>query len=547
MNSEVEQGKRQKAEGRGARIARLCLLPSAFCLFVVLATLNSAGYRYGASDQAFYVPAVLLRLDPALFPRDTPVIQAQARLTGFDEVGAALARLTRAPLPPLLLALYALTLVLLATGAWRLGSTFYRQRWTALALMAALTLRHAITKSGTNTLEGYFHPRQLAFALGLLALGSFLRGGLAVPAALVIGAGVLHPTTALWFAVWLTFATFINERRMRPRIVTLAVCAAAAAAWTLTAGPLRGRLITMDAAWLEALATKDYLFPLRWPADVWAINLVYVPIILWAYRSRRRLQIASVRERGLVAGCLSCLVLFLALLPLQAMRVALAVQLQPARMFWMLDLLATVYVVWIIAEGPAPRPGVGPANLPPPRPRRFAEALRAKAEAGPYDSPRHDSARSRRAMIAAVVIAMLSLARGLYLKFVLFPARPIVQAGIQDDDWGRVMRWARQTDRASGWLADPGHAAMYGTSVRVAGERDVLVEAIKDGAIGMYERDIALRVRERVEAIGDFQTLSPARARDLAAAYHLDYLVTARSLDMPLAFQSGPLHVYRLR
>ena len=39
-----------------------------------------------------------------------------------------------------------------------------------------MTLRHAIAKSGTNTLEGYFHPRQLAFAFGVLAIAQFLRG-----------------------------------------------------------------------------------------------------------------------------------------------------------------------------------------------------------------------------------------------------------------------------------------------------------------------------------------------------------------------------------
>ncbi len=526
MNSDaaVEKGRRPKAEGRTARIAALCLLPSAFGLFIVLATLNSAGYRYGASDQAFYVPAVLLRLDPTLFPRDRPVIKAQADLTGFDEVCAALAHLTRAPLPPLLLALYVVTLVLLATGSLRLGSSLYRERWTGIALMGALTLRHAITKSGTNTLEGYSHPRQLAFALGLLALGSFLRGGLAVPALLVAGAGVLHPTTALWFAVWLSVATFVSERRTRPLILTLAVCAAAGATWAVTAGPLSGRLVTMDAAWLETLAAKDYLFPLRWPAAVWAVNLLYVPLVLAGYLWKRRWATPSLRETGLVAGCLSLLVVFLAFLALQAKGIALAIQLQPARMFWMLDLLATVYVVWMIAEGPA--------------------------KAGHYDSAaragHHDGTR-RRAMIVALVMAALSLGRGLYLKFVLFPDRPLVQAAIQDDDWGRVMRWARQTDRASGWLADPNHAAIYGSSLRVAGERDVLVEAVKDGAIGMYERDIALQVRERVEAAGDFGALTAARARALATAYHLDYLVTDQALNLPPAFRSGPLIVYRLR
>jgi hypothetical protein len=36
-----------------------------------------------------------------------------------------------------------------------------------VTILAALTLRHAIAETGTNTLEGYLHPRQLAFAFGV--------------------------------------------------------------------------------------------------------------------------------------------------------------------------------------------------------------------------------------------------------------------------------------------------------------------------------------------------------------------------------------------
>ena len=36
-------------------------------LFVLLATANGAGYRYGVSDQAFYIPVVARALDPARF------------------------------------------------------------------------------------------------------------------------------------------------------------------------------------------------------------------------------------------------------------------------------------------------------------------------------------------------------------------------------------------------------------------------------------------------------------------------------------------------
>ena len=61
----------------------LCIVP-----FIVLATLNSAGYRYGASDQAFYVPAILERLDAGLYPRDTALIHSQSKLTAIDEAAA---------------------------------------------------------------------------------------------------------------------------------------------------------------------------------------------------------------------------------------------------------------------------------------------------------------------------------------------------------------------------------------------------------------------------------------------------------------------------
>ena len=50
----------------------LCVVP-----FVVLATLN-------ASDQAFYRPAVLMELDPGLFPRGARVLAAQTTLTAVQ-------------------------------------------------------------------------------------------------------------------------------------------------------------------------------------------------------------------------------------------------------------------------------------------------------------------------------------------------------------------------------------------------------------------------------------------------------------------------------
>jgi hypothetical protein len=491
------------ARGRHGTLFVLCLLP-----FVLLCTLNSAGYRYGASDQAFYVPAVLARLNPLLFPRDGRLIESQARLTRIDETMAAAVHATGAELPTLYASLYIASLVLLAAAGWLTARYLYRTRWAGVAFLAALTLRHAIAKSGTNSLEAYFHPRQLAFGLGAVAVALFLRGGLAMPAGLVAGAALLHPTTALWFAVWLAVSTAVSERRLRLPIAGLAVGAAAAGAWALTAGPLAGRLVVMDAEWLATLETKDYLFPIDWPWDVWLLNLSYIPVIALIYRHRARIGLARPRERAVVIGCLSLLAIFAAGLPLTAAHVALAVQLQTPRVFWMLDFLAIGYAVWAMAEG---RTG-----------------------------------NERRAMIAAAVIAVLSLTRGLYVMFVRFPDRAVAQVRFVDNDWGRTMAWARATEPGSGWLADPMHAVRYGTSLRVAGERDVLVEGIKDAAIGMYTREIAMRTKERIAAAGVYDLMTGTQALALGQRYGLDYMITEQPLDLPLAFQSGPLRIYRL-
>ena len=178
------------ARGLGARGSWLSwswrLLP-----FVLLATANSAGYRYGASDLAFYGPAVMRQLDPSLFPRDRPIIDAQARLTFMDETVAAIARLHHDDLPALFLGLYLLTLVLLAAGIGAIGARSVSQPVDdRSALLAAITLRHAIAKSGTNSLEGYFHPRQLAFAFGTLAIAAFLRGRTAFAALALLRSGI---------------------------------------------------------------------------------------------------------------------------------------------------------------------------------------------------------------------------------------------------------------------------------------------------------------------------------------------------------------------
>lgn len=234
-------------------------------IFIVLATANGAGYRYGVSDQAFYIPAVVHALDPETFPRDGPLIEAQARLMVLDELLAGVMRATGLPLPALFAAGYFLSLALIWIALTLVGESLYLHRWTTVGLMAAFTLRHRITRTSANTLEPYFHPRMLAFAVCTLAVAAVLRRRSWTAIALVALGGVIHPTTALWFAVLIGVALIVSDRALRPALLACSGLAIVAAVWAVTAGPLAESLVVIDADWRQVLASKDSLFPHEWP------------------------------------------------------------------------------------------------------------------------------------------------------------------------------------------------------------------------------------------------------------------------------------------
>ena len=436
------------------------------------------------------------------------MIDAQSRLIAFDDIAAAVVRSSGLSLQQLFLTLYVGTLVLMYAGIAWIASRFYRTAWAGVALAAALTLRHAIAKTGANTLESYFHPREFAFALGLLGVGAFLDRRWSVIPVLLAIAALFHPTTAVWFAVWLSIAAWARATRHRIPI-TVGIAAAAAAVGALAiAGPLAGRFVRMDPEWLAAIGPKD-LFPLDWPMNVWVTNLVALPVIALGWRARRAAGLLIAGETALVAGAFGLLVLFVCWLPFDIAHVAIAVQLQLSRVFWLLDVFATVYLIWWLAEG--------------------------------------TRVTGTRGMVAASVVIALSLARGGYSCFVEFPDRTIFAIDIQHDDWRDAMAFARTTDPGSGWLADPLHAAKYGSSLRAAGHRDVLIEPLKDHAIAMYDRSVAMRVAERERALAVLPWNTPDGARALSRRYGLDYRVIDTPLALPLAHQSGSLFVYKLR
>jgi hypothetical protein len=141
---------------------------------------------------------------------------------------------------------------------------------------------------------------------------------------------------------------------------------------------------------------------------------------------------------------------------------------------------------------------------------------------------------------------VVSVARGVYILQVERRDRALFALRVPSTPWKDAMEWLARTPLDTHVLADPGHAWKYGTSVRVAAGRDVFHEEVKDTAVAIYSRDVAVRVIDRSRALGRFDDLTDTRARQLATRYDLDYIVTTRELALPVAYRSPPFTIYYL-
>jgi hypothetical protein len=471
--------------------------------FILLATANGAGYRYGTSDQAFYIPVVVRALDPSAFPRDATLIDAQGRLMLGDEVLAAATRATDLPLDILFLAAHLLSLALVWAALVLIGRSLYRSTWLTIALGAAFTLRHRIPRTSANSFEPYFHPRMLAFGLGALAIAAVLRRRFWTAIALVGVSAVIHITTAMWFAILVGVAIAFVDVRLRRFALIGAAAAGFFVAWAMVAGPLTASPTRMDAVWLEAVAAKDSLLASQWPLWAWAANLGLLAILWWAHLRRQAQGTATPDDAGLVWGATALVAIFLLTFPAVVARFALPVQLQISRVFWLVDFVALIYAIGVIR-------------------------------------------RKRIAVAAASLLIAASVSRGIYVMTIEHPERALFDIHLAETPWEDAMAWIRQQPIDTHVLADAGHAWRYGSSVRVSAERDVFLEDVKDSAIAIYSRDVAERYLERTRAIADFGALTAVGARQLAARYDLDYLVTEHELPLPVAYRNEQFRIYSL-
>lgn len=442
-----------------------------------------------------------------------------------DEMLAALVRTSGLSLDTAFLLAYLTSLVLIWTALFLIGTRLYRSPWAVAALAAAFTMRHRIPRTSVNSFEPYFSPRMLAFGIGALAIAAILRHRPWIAILLIGLAALVHVTTALWFAVLIGVALAVLDVRLRRVVVAGGAISVSVLAGMVMAGPLTGTITAMDSTWLEAVASKDSLFATDWPWWAWAANLGMFGLLWWAHHTRRRRGETTPEDEALVWGAGALVVLFLITLPPVVAGISLAVQFQISRVFWLVDLLALIYLIGAICDSRE-------IDTPAARPR----------ERGNWTT--HGA---RRGVIVALVLLGFAAGRGLYVMLVERPERSLFEVHLPDTPWEDVMNWLSLQPVDTHVLADPGHSWKYGTSVRVSAERDVLLEEVKDSALAIYSRDVADRLVERTRAIGDFTVLSEDHARELARRYDLDFLVIETDLDLPIVYRNTHFRIYSLQ
>ncbi len=176
-----------------------------------------------------------------------------------------------------------MALLLIVAALWVAGAAWLARGWlrdTRLALAGAAA---AIVLPGGIVFaygEAFLTPRLLAEALVLLALAAMVRGRPLASAALMIGAGLFHPLTALPAAALL----FLHESRGRRWLWLVAAAGVAVVFGLALAGidPFARLLQRFDPEWLAIIQQRDnYCFIGNWTGREWlsAANVLAVAML----------------------------------------------------------------------------------------------------------------------------------------------------------------------------------------------------------------------------------------------------------------------------
>ncbi len=448
-----------------------------FLLILVFSVLGFVvmGYHPGLEDDGVYLSAVKSDLNSALYPHDSAFFREQVQATLFDNLVAGAVRVTHIPVAYTELLWQFAAIILIIAGCWSITRALFpeeRAQWAGVALVAAMfTL--PVSGAALYLVDQHLHPRNIATAFILLAVGRILDGRhmQAIPFLLV--AFLFHPLMA---AFGISFSCILTLTTLDPVHVWVRSWRDSLAAAT----PLGWIFEPPSPAWRSALQTRRYFFLYKWTWYEWLGALAPLAMFwgLWRLaRRRRETNLARFSLAVLIYGLLQQAVAMVVLGPDELIRLT---PLQPMRY------LQLVYFFMVL---------VGGALL-----------------------GRHLLGRS----VWRWAVFLLAINGGMCAaQQIEFSGSPHVELpDVQPSNpWLQAFAWIRQNTPASAYFVlDPNYLAAPGEdyhSFRALAERSQLADAIKDAAVATQVPDVAPAWESQVSAqagwshfqLGDFERL----------------------------------------
>jgi hypothetical protein len=222
------------------------------------------GYHPGVEDAEIYLPGILKRLHPSLFPHNSEFFESHAHMTFFPQIIAGSVRLLHLPVGDVLLGWQLLCIFLLLLACWRIARHCFRDKyavWCGVALVAAL-LRISAAGTGLYIMDEYLTPRSLSAPGALLAVSEALEGNYLRAGVWMAVICAVHPLMAV-FAGAFVVLLIVFQRGYVPGTVPARASVAALAAIALPMFP------KVTPAYREVLATRSYFFLTNWAWYEW--------------------------------------------------------------------------------------------------------------------------------------------------------------------------------------------------------------------------------------------------------------------------------------
>ncbi|HKF46900.1 MAG TPA: DUF6798 domain-containing protein [Terracidiphilus sp.] len=281
------------------------------------------GYHPGAEDDAVYLAAVNARLNPALFPHDAPFFQLQMHASLFDNFMAAFVRATHVPLAWAELLLQILSITLMVWASWTIVSRLFKEnsaRWGGVAIFSAM-LTLPVAGTALYIADQYLHPRNLATALILIAVGRIVAATPWHAVPLLVLACLLHPMMGAYGISFccilaLTLSETVRRRLAngRPRLTPQP----AAVVPTVALVPFAWLLQRPSQSWIDIMSTRHFLWLYKWTWYEW-LGAIGPLLLFWlvarAARLRGDLVLACFATAVLIYGALHQAIAMIVLAP----------------------------------------------------------------------------------------------------------------------------------------------------------------------------------------------------------------------------------------